>query len=327
MTAHGEIGGFLGLELPSYDNFPWRGGIGLNSGRNAFVWILRALGQVRKVYLPRYTCRSLSAVLQDLQIPFDFYAIDRRLEIEAGSAPRPQRGEYVLFTHYFGLQQQYLAELCERYRDHLIIDQSLALFSPPPQGTPAFYSPRKFAGLPDGGIAFVDDRGSVLLEREISHGTSSFLLQSLELGTAAASEACEVNEQRIAHAPCRAMSKLTARLMSALDFDSMRTRREKNFAFLHKHLGHLNKLPSDMLVPCAAWCYPLWTNLSEWRNDLIDRNIYIPILWPHLLGTAHAGTLEQKLARELIPLPVDQRYEAGDMMRIVEAARAFMAGE
>lgn len=323
MSAHSEIGGFFGLELPVYDNFPWRGGVYLNSGRSAFEYILRALGRVSKVYLPRYTCHSLSAILQKLRIPCDYYALDERLEIEAESAPRPQRGEYILFTHYF----EYLADLGEQYRDHLIIDQSLALFSPPPEGAPSFYSPRKFAGLPDGGIAFFADRETDLPEREVSHSTASFLLQSLESGTAAASEACKENERRITRAPCRAMSKLTARLMSALDFEAIRARREENFALLHGRLGHLNKLPADMLRPCGAWCYPLWTNLPEWRNFLIDRNIYIPILWPRLLASAHAGTLEQKLARELIPLPVDQRYNNLEMMRIVEAARAFMSGE
>lgn len=327
MTKHGEIGGFLGLELPVYDNFPWRGGVCVNSGRNAFAHLLRSLGHVRKVYLPRYTCHSLAATLRKQRIPCDCYAVDRRLEIAEESAPHPQQGEYVLFTHYFGLQEQYIAELSERYRDHLIIDQSLALFSPPPEGTPSFYSPRKFAGLPDGGIAFCTDQEAVPTECDVSHSTASFLLRSLESGTAAASKACEENERRIAHAPCRAMSKLTARLMSSVDFDAARTRREENCALLHEHLGHLNKLPADMLRPCAAWCYPFWTNLPEWRNFLIDRNIYIPILWPHLLAPAYAGTLEQKLARELIPLPIDQRYDARDMMRIVEVAHAFMAGK
>lgn len=327
MTAHGEIGGFLGLELPVYDNFPWKGGVCVNSGRNAFAHILRSLGRVRKVYLPRFTCRSLAAILQKLRIPCECYAVDRRLEIAEESAPDPQRDEYVVFTHYFGLQEPYLAELRERYRGRLIIDQSLALFSPPPKGTPCFYSPRKFAGLPDGGLAFLTQGATVPAERDVSYPTASFLLQSLESGTAAAARACEDNERRIARAPCRAMSELSSRLMRALDFETARMRRQENFAFLHEHLGRLNKLPSDMLKPCGAWCYPFWTNLFEWRNFLIENNIYIPVLWPHLLAPAHAGTLEQKLARELIPLPIDQRYTRAEMERIVEAARAFMAGE
>ncbi len=327
MPVCDEMGGFLGLELPVFDNFPWRGGRRVNSGRRAFEYILQALGNVRKVYLPRYACHTLTTTLEQLSIPFEFYAIDERLEIAAEGAPQPGEGEYVLFTHYFGLQTDYLDRLRQVYRGRLIVDQSLALFAPPVKETPTFYSPRKFAGLPDGGIAFVEGSGAPSLERDQSHTTASFLLQCLDTGTALASRACEDNERRIDHTPLRAMSKLTERLMLAVDFEKTRARREENFSYLHEHLGYLNKLPGDMLRPCAAFCYPLWTNLPEWRNDLIDRKIYIPVLWSHLLAPSLAGTLEQKLARQLIPLPVDQRYGQKEMERIVRAARAFMKGQ
>ena len=52
------IGGFFGLELPEYGNFPqWHAGrsVAVNSGRRALEYILRCLGGVRRVYVPWYT--------------------------------------------------------------------------------------------------------------------------------------------------------------------------------------------------------------------------------------------------------------------------------
>ena len=51
------IGGYF--ELADYeqgDGFPHQDGILLNTGRNALEYILRCIGEVKRVYLPYYTC-------------------------------------------------------------------------------------------------------------------------------------------------------------------------------------------------------------------------------------------------------------------------------
>ena len=60
MERRTGIGGFFGLELPEYGNFPqWHPGrsVAVNSGRRALEYILRRLGDVRcvrvtPVYMP-----------------------------------------------------------------------------------------------------------------------------------------------------------------------------------------------------------------------------------------------------------------------------------
>ena len=59
MEGRTDIGGFFGLELPEYGNFPqWHPGrsVAVNSGRRALEYILRRLGGVRRVHVPLYTC-------------------------------------------------------------------------------------------------------------------------------------------------------------------------------------------------------------------------------------------------------------------------------
>lgn len=321
-----EIGGFCGLELPSFNNFPHKKGIYVNSGRSAFEYILRSLGEVKKVYLPFYTCHSLSEKLDQLGISCGFYSLDDRLEIAERGRPAPRPGEYVLYTDYFGIKRPYVQRLHTLYPGRLIIDNATALFSPPLPDTPTFYSPRKFSGLPDGGVAYVPGVPPELPERDVSYPTASFLLQSMDESLEAAADACEENERRLARAPLRAMSRLTEYLIHGIDYDRAARRRRQNYVHLHRTLGPLNKLAVPATL-CGPFCYPFRTNVAELRNFLIDRGIYIPTLWPHLLDSPYEGSTESKLARELIPLPVDQRYGRVEMESILEAVAAFMRGE
>ena len=67
------IGGYF--ELPDYEEgvFPHQDGILLNTGRNALEYILRSIGDAKRVYLPYYTCEVVLEPLKKLHIPWTFY--------------------------------------------------------------------------------------------------------------------------------------------------------------------------------------------------------------------------------------------------------------
>ena len=93
MERRTGIGGFFGLELPEYGNFPqWHPGrsVAVNSGRRALEYILRRLGDVRCVRVPLYTCRTVVETMERLGIPVITYRIDERLEPE--ELPNWKRG-------------------------------------------------------------------------------------------------------------------------------------------------------------------------------------------------------------------------------------------
>lgn len=326
MEGRTYIGGFFGLELPEYGNFPqWHPGrsVAVNSGRRALEYILRRLGDVRCVHAPLYTCRTALEPMDRLRIPVVFYRIDERLEME--DPPELKEGECLLYTNYFGVKEKYVDLLASRYGGRLIVDNALALYSRPRPGTACLYSPRKFSGLPDGGIA-VMDAGAPLPEPEEwdeSLPDAAFLLECLEHGEEKASAACERSERRLGNAPLRRMSRLTERLMRGIDYEQARLRRLDNFLFLHERLGPLNRLSVEPDSLSAPFCYPFWTAFPELRNVLIDERILVPLLWPEVLEQAPAGSLERKLALHLLPLPVDQRCGPQDMERLARTVEAF----
>ena len=324
MEGSTDIGGFFGLELPEYGNFPqWSPGksVAVNSGRRALEYILRCLGDVRRVHVPLYTCPTVLEPLEILNIPYSFYRIDERLELER--PPVLEGGECLLYTNYFGIMEKYVDRLVSRYGERLIVDNALALYSPARPGVSSAYSPRKFSGVPDGGVAVMDRPRLELKERDESFPDASFLLECAEYGLERSSAACGRNERRLRHAPLRRMSRLTERLIGGIDYEKARIRRMDNFRFLHERLGHLNRLLLDPDSVCGPFCYPFWTAFPELRNALIDRRILIPLLWPGVWGQSPAGSLERKLAAALLPLPVDQRCGRGEMERIARAVEEF----
>lgn len=127
-----------------------------------------------------------------LRIPCSFYRIDERLEPE--SLPVLEEGEYFLYANYFGIKEACVDMLAEQYGGRLIVDNALALYSPPRSGTAALYSPRKFSGLPDGGVAVMDCPCLELEERTspCRHGRFSAGMRGLR--PEAASGACERSE-------------------------------------------------------------------------------------------------------------------------------------
>lgn len=326
MERRTGIGGFFGLELPEYGNFPqWHPGrsVAVNSGRRALEYILRRLGDVRCVRVPLYTCRTVVETMERLGIPVITYRIDERLEPE--ELPELEKGEYLLYTNYFGIKEKCVDRLASRYGGSLIVDNALALYSPARSGVASLYSPRKFSGLPDGGIAVMDAERSLPEpeERDESLPAAAFLLECLEHGQERASAACERNERRLRNTPLRRVSRLTERLMSGIDYEQARLLRMNHFLFLHERLGHLNRLSVEADSLSAPCYYPFWTAFPELRNVLIDKRVLIPLLWPEVLEQSPAGSLERKLALHFLPLPVDQRCGPQDMERIARIVEAF----
>ena len=151
MNLSDAIGGYFGLELQVGESYH-KNLTALNTGRNAFEYILRARGY-QHVFIPYYTCDVLLEPLRSLNIAYDFYSIDEKLE--PVSLTGINNNSAYLYTNYFGLKTGYIKQLAALI-PNLIVDASQAFFDKPLIGIDTFYSPRKFFGLPDGGYASCD---------------------------------------------------------------------------------------------------------------------------------------------------------------------------
>lgn len=116
------------------------------------------------------------------------------------------------------------------------------------------------------------------------------------------------------------MSKLTWNLLHAIDYDRIKEIRLKNFEYLSGKLGNLNRLK----LSNATFMYPLLVeNGSEIRKRLQTNKIYIPTLWPAVFELTSTEDLENDMASNILPLPIDQRYCIDDMQYMVEAIKRY----
>lgn len=313
------IGGYFSLELPPFQgSYIHENGIHLNSGRNALEYILRSLPDIQCLWIPYYTCDVVLEPLKKQDIPYRFYSVNEFLEladeIELG------KDEYLLATNYFGIKDSYIKELASRYGERLIVDNAQAFFTEPIAGIKTVYSPRKFVGIPDGGIAYMENGLDVSgLEQDISYDRCSHLLKRLDLGAEAGYADFRENSHQLMNQPIKRMSNLTWNLLQSIDFDSVKKQRRENFKQLHEVLSGINRLhiPSMNTFACPM-VYPFYTSDDTLKKHLIENKIFVATYWPNVLEWCKDGMLEYELAGKVIAIPIDQRYGKESMNKIIK---------
>lgn len=316
-----EIGGYFPMSLDFGNNdFLHSNLLMLNTGRNALELILRRLHNVKRVWIPYYTCSVIIEPLDKLNIPYSFYRLNESLELK--HIVNVVDSEYILYTNYFGVKGDYVTELKNIYKEQLIVDNSQANYNPPIGYT--FYSPRKFFGLPDGGIAFIpgDSIGIDDFELDKSCDRLSHLLIRFEDSAEKGYEAFKANSVKLQGQPIRRMSLLTRTLLGNINFKKARGLRLKNFQYLHSQLKHINKFNfRNMSKSDVPMVYPFWTEDINLREKLLQHKIYVATYWPNVLDWCEENQLEYKFAKEIIPLPIDQRYDKEDMNNILNVIK------
>lgn len=314
------IGGYFELELADRGGFPHDDGYCVNSGRNALELILSTLADISRLWIPYYTCEVILEPLEKLEIPYSFYHINCNLELRDDI--NLKKGEYLLLTNYFGIKDRYVEKMASRYGKQLIVDNSQAFFCEPVDGIKTFYSPRKFVGVPDGGIAIIPDNeiDMSVYEQDCSFDRCSHLLKRIDKGATEGYSDFKNNSQLLKNQPMSRMSRLTTALLRSIDFELIKAHRLRNLKFLHENLGDKNQLKcaDECLKSSCPMIYPLMTSRSaELRQKLIGNKIFVATYWPNVSEWCKEGAVENELCSEIVPLPIDQRYDLNDMKRIL----------
>lgn len=295
-----EIGGYHELDLRS-DGICPIDGVRLNSGRNALRYIVKSMG-INKLYVPYFTCHTVHDALKEEGCVVEHYKLGPDFFPEV---PLPS-DTYIVYNNYFGCTGKLVDEMAVRY-PNLIVDHCQALYAKP-RGIASFYSPRKFFGLPDGGIAVLCRSGGFEIEEQ-DHSVERMKHLLLRIDYDAPTGYADCKKAALRGFPVRRMSKLTQALMGNLDYESARNRRLANFSYLHKVLKA--PLANQIAADDVPMVYPLETEDADLRERLIAHKIYIAKYWPNCLANA-------ELSDRIVALPLDQRYGQSDMDRILE---------
>ena len=311
------IGGYFELELSDRGGFLHDDGVLLNTGRNALEYVLQALGDVKHVFVPYYTCDVVLEPLNKLSISYTFYPINQNLELKEW--PALQSGEYLIYNNYFGIKDEYVGKLAHRYGSQLIVDNAQAWFAEPINGVSTIYSPRKFVGIPDGGVAYCPKRiDEQSFEQDSSYERCSHLLKRIDLGPSEGYADFRTNSKQLVGQPIKRMSKLTRRMLCSIGFEAIKDKRRKNFGYLHERLKETNLfVMSSMDSFACPMVYPYLTDDASLKQRLIENKVFVATYWPNVSEWCGCEALEYGLARNMVFLPVDQRYGIDEMQRII----------
>ena len=312
-----EIGGYFGLEQFSGQAYH-NGLIAVNSGRNALLYILKAR-HVKKLYIPRFLCDSISELCRREGYAFEEYPICENFMPAFSKALAD--GEYLYIVNYYGqLTNKVIREFKVRF-GNIIVDNVQAFFQRPVPGIDTVYSCRKYFGVPDGGYAATDCTLPDVLPKDSSKDRMKHILGRFEESASAYYGDFQRNDEQFYELPLREMSALTENILRAVDYCTVKEKRNANYAVLAQRLGDRNKL--HLTAPEGPYCYPFYCeNGMEIKKKLAARQIFVPTLWPNVRDLE--GTLEKDYAENILPLPCDQRNSPEDMIRIADALLAHI---
>ena len=303
-----EIGGYI--ELDTY-RLPMlhENAIKLNCGRNALAYLIESKN-IKKLYIPKFNCDCITDLCKRMNIDFDTYSIDKSFrpifnkELNAG--------EWFYLINYYGQISNTEIEVYKGKYKNIIVDNAQAYFQMPVEGTDTLYTCRKFFGVSDGAILYTDKKLNRKLDIDESFNRMRFVLGRFERSASEFYIESSENNDLFDNESIKYMSKLTQNLLHGIDYGYVGKKRTTNFEYLDKIFKDKNQL--QLCTPNGAFMYPLLvSNGAEIRKELQQKKIYIPVLWPNVLNECSEESIEYNFAKNILPLPCDQRYSEEEM--------------
>ena len=337
----GIVGGMFGLPLTIADGpnmvvpgFLRGPGLLLTNARSGIRVLIDKLNCGR-VWVPSYLCPSIIQSIDRSRVDVAYYPVNATLHVATDSwLLSVHEGDLVMFIDYFGFPaEESLAAEAKRRGAWVLEDASQALLTSVNLDSADFilYSPRKFVGVPDGGI-LIATSGQDISVPAMEPPPDSWWLCSLE----AAIRRRELDKYHVENGwfdwylkskkaspagPYR-MSELSKRLLlSAFNYDVVASRRIRNYRLLLAGLADIavfGDLPSGV-VPLG---FPVRVrNRDVIKKAMYDRQIYPPVHWEIREVVPEEYKESLALSQCVLTLLCDQRYDEYEMTAMIDILR------
>lgn len=313
-----EIGGYLELEhFTGSEYHP--GALALNCARACLAYLIEARN-IKELWVPEFICASVDDTASASGTRLRKYPILPNFEPDLGGIDLGDAGYLYLVDYYGQLSKKRMCALQEWAHGRIITDEVMAFFRRPLGGVDTIYSCRKFFGVPDGAYLFTNAHIDRRLQTDASHKRMGFVLGRFEGPANDFYPQAAANNALFTHEPIKLMSPLTHNLLRAVNYEQVARKREENCAYLARRLAPLNEL--DPVTRRGTFMYPLLIKDGQrLRKELQARGVYVSTLWPHAVGCAGVAG---RYARDILPLPVDQRYGRDDMAYVCDLVEGLV---
>ncbi len=320
-----------GRRLPPSLGFP---NLLLATARCALHVILEHV-RPRQVWLPSYLCGVVLQAIRPETSLTRFFPVNGSLKVIAADwLDDVMAGDVVVFIDYFGFSEWSAVGAQAKARGAVVVeDASQAFLSSefPEVSDYLIFSPRKFFGVPDGGI-LASRQTSSLPQPALQPPPTEWWLNAVRASVLRGEfdrhggnrDWFELFQKADTGGPVGncAMSELSyVLLLSGLDYAAISRQRRANYHFLAAELGEFALFPE---LPEAAVPLGFPVRVSDRdvvRQRLFAAEIYPPVHWPIQGVVPDSFSESHRLAREIITLPCDQRYDQSDMERLADGFR------
>lgn len=321
--------------------------------REALLCIASNYVSARKVILiPAYTCQTVIEPFIQEHWDVHLYPIDTRLcirETEFLTLLDKYSPSAVLVHPYYGKRLlEYEANLLKKAKRHgalIIQDLTQSVFSLRDEDyiDITVGSLRKWMAIPDGSFLFIHShvrfdvpevkqynmefvipqldamylRGEYFRTDIPSYKQISIRLNKYAEGLTVSSE---IRQHRISDYSLNELKKT--------DFDLIYKKRMDNFETLL-----LSVRQSDKCMPVigsieeldgAPLYFPVYVReRDEFQKQLAINSIYAPVLWGTESSTHYIDSTIEYIFRHILAIPIDQRYDEDDMLRIADNINAI----
>jgi hypothetical protein len=309
---------------------------GRSALRLALLDWVRARSSQAVIWVPSYVCPSVGAAIAGAGLAASIYP-DRPGLRTWSAPPTPVAEDMVVVMHYFGLINRAACGWLDSRPNRewgLLEDCVQAPYSAGAgvRGDYAIASLRKWWPAPDGAV--VCSRQPIAVpglsppdEHYVSQRLSAKLLGGNHGYGARYLKWIEESEHLLAHAEPRQVSWISRHLLASVDPQSAAAARRDNWSVLLEGLGTVERI-RPVFDALAAGEVPLGfpVLVGEGLRDglrafLLDRQVFCPIHWKL---TDAPFPADRALADQMLTIPLDQRYGAGDMQVVLSHIREFL---
>lgn len=311
-----EIGGYFPTESWLGANSAYHHTLALKSGRAALLLLLQHLKPTH-AWLPRYTCGVVYHPFETLGIPYSLYSINEQAEpIEL---PAPQPGHLLLYINYNDACRPVAEALAAEWQQQLIIDNTQAFGWQPRLAAWSFNSARKWMGVADGAYLFAPS-GQPLPDAGGLLPNTAYTTRHLELrrqGHTQEGYPFFQENERLCGEGLALMSAYSHSIVQQADVPAMLARRKANYQQLHQALQPYNQWQLHSVDGDATpMYYPFLPSRPISHEACWQQQFFVPRLWAEVQHTPGSTAIETQWAQQLLPLPIDHRYNENDMQQL-----------
>lgn len=324
MERQKDIGGYFELECFNGKHYH-EAAIKLNSGRGCLAYLIE-LRNISTLWLPIYLCGCIEDLCKKHNVTVKHYNITPSLLPNYNF--KMGEDDYLYLVDYFGqLQIDDVLTAGSICGGRLIVDEIQGFFRRPWKNADTLYSCRKWFGVSDGAYLYTKD-GDVLHKDyplDESYERMHFVLGRFEKGSNPFYREADFNELIFTEEGYKEMSPITSNLLGAIDYDVAISKRDSNWNILADSFFQDNVLSPEK--PVGPFRYPLLlsnANAAEIRSSLMGRRIYVPVLWPNVLVNTKKNSIEHYYSSNILPLPLDHRYNCEDMIYMVHVIKELL---